>query len=224
MWAATLRPFSVTEATAAGTCPVMQCEVLQIANDASDVGAEREAVASKKPDDGHDTHGNEALHHDRQDVLAPDQSAVEECQARRHQTHQCSTDQHKRGITAVNRAHNSPPRKRTILLRQEHNIANLWCGLAEASRSSTRMAPPSLRARIASSKNRSASWWVIRVSSGALHVHRPPDVLGADRHVRQLRAGRLPDRVAERGGDRDHRVLAYPAGAVRSVELGRSRR
>ena len=50
---------------------------------------ERQAVADDRPDDADDGHQDEALHHRRQDVLAADQAAVEQRQARAgHHQHQ----------------------------------------------------------------------------------------------------------------------------------------
>ena len=57
----------------------------EVADKTSDVAREGERVAEEHPDGGHDAHRDEALHHDRQEVLAADQPPVEECEPRRHE-------------------------------------------------------------------------------------------------------------------------------------------
>lgn len=48
---------------------------------------ERQAVAEDYPLHADDRHGEERMHHRREDVLATHHAAVEECQARHHQQH-----------------------------------------------------------------------------------------------------------------------------------------
>ncbi len=48
--------------------------VLQISNDAVEIWPKHEAEADREPDDGYHAHRDEAVHHDGQDVLAPDQT------------------------------------------------------------------------------------------------------------------------------------------------------
>ena len=63
--------------------------------------AERHAVAEHHPQQGNHRHENQAVHHRREDVLAPHQSAVEKYQPRRgHHQHQRRAGEHP-GIVAV---------------------------------------------------------------------------------------------------------------------------
>ena len=57
----------------------------EVADDpAARVAGEGERVADEHPEHGHDAHRDEALQHDREEVLPSDQTAVEEGQARCH--------------------------------------------------------------------------------------------------------------------------------------------
>ncbi len=61
---------------------------------AQDVGTEGHRVADSDPDDADHRHGGEAVHHRAQDVLGPDEAAVEHRQARDHQQHEGRGRQH----------------------------------------------------------------------------------------------------------------------------------
>src|SRR5680860_1264201 len=63
--------------------------------------AERLAVAPENPGDADRRHRPEAHHHHVQDALGPDHAAVEEGYPRRHQQHQCGTDEDPGGVAAV---------------------------------------------------------------------------------------------------------------------------
>ncbi len=64
---------------------VVKHHPVKVADDPADVARERQRVAEEHPDGGHDAHRDERLHHDRQEVLAAYEPAVEECETGRHQ-------------------------------------------------------------------------------------------------------------------------------------------
>ena len=82
-----------------------QADIVEIADDAVPVAAEAERVAVQVPDDRGPAHGDEALDHDGQNVLAADQPAVEKGEARRHQHDQAGAQNHEAGITGVEVKH-----------------------------------------------------------------------------------------------------------------------
>jgi hypothetical protein len=73
----------------------------QTADQAAVVIPKSKTVSEQDPLDAYHPEENEALHHDREDVLPSDQSSVEEGQAWRHQHHQSSADKHPGGIRAI---------------------------------------------------------------------------------------------------------------------------
>ncbi len=73
------------------------------------VGPEGQSVAEQHPLDAHHPQQHEALHHDGEDVLASDQSTVEESQPWSHQHHQCGGDDHPGGVSGVDLRHLQPP-------------------------------------------------------------------------------------------------------------------
>ena len=64
-------------------------------------GREGERVRRQHPQHGDQAHGEEALHHRRQDVLGPDHAAVEQRQAGDHEHHQGGRDENERGIARI---------------------------------------------------------------------------------------------------------------------------
>ena len=63
--------------------------------------AEAQRVADQPPQHRRDAHRDEALDHDRERVLSPDQPAVEEGEARRHQHHQARGKKHEPGVAPL---------------------------------------------------------------------------------------------------------------------------
>ena len=61
---------------------------------AQDVRAEGQRVPDDDPDDADDRHRGEAVHHRAQDVLGPDEAAVEHRQAGHHQQHEGGGGEH----------------------------------------------------------------------------------------------------------------------------------
>src|SRR5262249_15510948 len=94
-----------------GNSYACQADVAQITNDAATerIATVGQAIACDDPDDCHDPHGDEALHHDRQNVLASDQAPIKECKARCHQEDQGSADQYERGVCAIETTHERSP-------------------------------------------------------------------------------------------------------------------
>ena len=85
----------------------IQAEVAQVTDEAAQVLPIRQAKPAEDPDDGHDTQGDEALHHDGEHVLAAHQAAVEERQAGRHDEDKRCADQHKRSCSRIDIFHKS---------------------------------------------------------------------------------------------------------------------
>ena len=73
----------------------------EVAEDAADVAREGERVAEEHPDRGDDAHRDERLHHDRKEVLAADQTPVEEREAWGHQRHERGADEDERSVARV---------------------------------------------------------------------------------------------------------------------------
>jgi hypothetical protein len=93
-----------------GSLPdVVQEKVVQVADDAVDVGPEGQAEATDDPDKGHDAEADEALHHDGDDVLASHEAAVEKGQARRHDRYECDADENEGGVARVDLVHEDAP-------------------------------------------------------------------------------------------------------------------
>ena len=80
----------VTRLRVAGGADALQAEVVEVADEAPalDVRPERQRVADDDPDDADEPHDDEALHDRAEDVLAADESRVEERQPGRHEEHQ----------------------------------------------------------------------------------------------------------------------------------------
>jgi hypothetical protein len=72
---------------------------------AKDVGVrrEREREADQDPDDADEGQPKEAVHDRREDVLAPDEAAVEQGEAGQHHHDERGGDQHPGGVAAVDR-------------------------------------------------------------------------------------------------------------------------
>ena len=85
----------------------MQANFIEIADDAVPVAAEAQRIAVQIPDDGRPAHGDEALDHDGEDVLASHQPAVKERQAGCHQHDQAGAKNHEAGVTGVEVKHES---------------------------------------------------------------------------------------------------------------------
>ena len=84
----------------------LQGEVLErIPDNAADVLAVHEAESAEDPDDRDDTHRDEALHHDGQDILAADKAPIEEGQSRRHKHDQGRADEHQGGRPRIDVVH-----------------------------------------------------------------------------------------------------------------------
>src|SRR5271165_1284802 len=83
----------------------MQANFIEIADDAVPVAAETQRIAIQVPDHGRPAHGDEALDHDGEDVLASDQAAIKKRQARRHEHDQAGAKNHETGVTGVEMKH-----------------------------------------------------------------------------------------------------------------------
>ena len=88
---------------------VLQAKVVEIADQPPVVAAVGEAEADEDPEDRDDAHRDEALHHDGQDVLVADESAVEEGQARRHEQDERGAEEDEGGVTGVEGSHKRSP-------------------------------------------------------------------------------------------------------------------
>ena len=80
---------------------VAQERQMEVAVDPIRPAVEAERVADRPPEHGRDPHRREALDHDRQDVRAADEPAVEEREPRRHQHHEARSDEHESGVCSV---------------------------------------------------------------------------------------------------------------------------
>ena len=82
---------------------VRESDVVEAADQAQapDISPEREAEPDEDPHDADEGQAEEAVHDRREDVLAPDQAAVEQRQTRQHDHDQRGGCQHPRGISAV---------------------------------------------------------------------------------------------------------------------------
>jgi hypothetical protein len=82
---------------------------MEISQDAEEVGsafhiaAKADRETKRPPKHRGPTHGNEALDHYGQHILASDQAAVEEGQARRHQHDEAGAEQHESRVSGVDR-------------------------------------------------------------------------------------------------------------------------
>ncbi len=79
--------------------------VVEVADDAVPVAAEAERIAVEKPDHRRPAHGDEALNHDGEHVLASHQAAIKEGEAGRHQHDQAAAQNHETRITSVEMQH-----------------------------------------------------------------------------------------------------------------------
>ena len=68
------------------------------------IGAEREAEPDHHPDDADDGQPEEAVHDRRQDVLAPNEPAVEEGQPGEHDHHEGRRGEHPGGVARIDRS------------------------------------------------------------------------------------------------------------------------
>src|SRR5450756_1894485 len=59
-------------------------EEFQPADDTTDIMSKRQGKPTKKPDEAHEAHGDEALQHKRQHILAPRETAIEKGKPRGH--------------------------------------------------------------------------------------------------------------------------------------------
>ena len=82
--------------------------LVEVADEAAGPARKAERVADGEPDHGRPAHRHEALDHDGQHVLAADQPAIEEGQARRHEHHQAGADEHEAGVAGVEPRHGLP--------------------------------------------------------------------------------------------------------------------
>ena len=73
----------------------------RIADDSVPVGAKTLGIAESKPQDRRPPERHEALHHDREDVLPLDETAIEKSEPRRHQHDEARAEQHESGIADV---------------------------------------------------------------------------------------------------------------------------
>ena len=80
-----------------------EVEAADEAGDAADVGREREREPDEDPDDADEGEPEEAVHDRREDVLAPDEAAVEQGEAGQHDHDQRGGDQQPGGVAAVDR-------------------------------------------------------------------------------------------------------------------------
>ena len=91
---------------AGGRAYFVQSEVIaEVADNAVHTGTKSKAEAAEDPDDSNDAHGDEALHHDGEHVLAPHKAAVEEGQSRRHEADQSRTEQYEGSIASIEGRH-----------------------------------------------------------------------------------------------------------------------
>ena len=89
-----------------GAHPGQPCEA-KGPDDAALVGPKGEGVPDQHPQDADHGQRDERLHHGGQDVLRPDQSAVEERQARGHEHDQGGRREHPGGIAGVDSVRHS---------------------------------------------------------------------------------------------------------------------
>ena len=86
---------------------------VQVADGPPDVAREGERVAEEHPDRGDDAHRDERLHLSyRQEVLAADQTSVEEREAWGHQRHERSADEDERSVARIDPSMRDPPMTR----------------------------------------------------------------------------------------------------------------
>ncbi len=109
-----------------------QSNPVQVADDAPHIAAVREAEAHEHPNDGHDAHGDEALHHDRQHVSMPNESTIEERQARGHEEDECGTEEDESGVCGIHAC--SPLNSSESYTPVEWMRANHRCGTATVAR------------------------------------------------------------------------------------------
>src|ERR1035437_2260897 len=92
------------------------------------VPAEAHREPAEPPQNRGPTHGDEALDHDRQDVLAPYQAAIEKGQPWCHEHDQAGAQEHEAGIAGIEMKHigkryvtlkllNTPPLFRGTIIR-----------------------------------------------------------------------------------------------------------
>ena len=108
-----------------GGADVVEAHEFKAADEAADIRAEGQRVAPEHPNDAHDAHAHEAVHHGGGGVLAARQAAVEQRQPRRHQQHERGADQHPRHIRLI---HGRQPR--LCRARPAVRRANGWRRLA----------------------------------------------------------------------------------------------
>ena len=65
------------------------------------IAGEAKREAEGPPEHRRPAHRDEALHHDREHVLPPDEPAVEERQPRRHQHDEAGAQQHEAGVPGI---------------------------------------------------------------------------------------------------------------------------
>ena len=80
-----------------------EVEAADEAEAADGVGREREREPDEDPDDADEGQPEEAVHDRGEDVLAPDEPAVEEGEARQHDHHEGRRDEQPGGVPAVDR-------------------------------------------------------------------------------------------------------------------------
>jgi len=78
-----------------------QREPVEVADEAAPAAREHERVAHEHPNHRDDAHGDEGLHDDRKEVLAPHKAPVEEGYPGGHDGHQCRTDQDESGVACA---------------------------------------------------------------------------------------------------------------------------
>src|SRR5581483_10776583 len=88
---------------------VLQPEVVQAADDAPMVRAERHGIADDYPLHADQAHHDEALHDGAQDVLATGKASVKEAEAGGHQQDQSRCRQHPGSIAAIDLRHEYTP-------------------------------------------------------------------------------------------------------------------
>ncbi len=92
-----------------GDADALQADQLEVADHATSATTVGQAEAYQDPDDGDNAHGDEALHHDGEHVLAADQPAIEERQARSHEEDERGADEDESGVSGVEGTHACSP-------------------------------------------------------------------------------------------------------------------
>lgn len=84
---------------------------MEVADDAVPIAAEAQRVSVQVPEHRGPAHGDIALDHDGEYVLAADKASIKEGKAGGHQHDEAGTQDHESGVAGVKMKHVSPFRK-----------------------------------------------------------------------------------------------------------------